>query len=263
MPRFRLRTLLILFVALAGLLAMLCQAVLQVREASRSISCRNNLRQIVLSMQNFESSYGHLPVGIETNEDGTARRSWRTWLYPMFMEQSQQFYDPEFAWDAPENARLFNGTPVIATDKGSNPRKIVLDPCPEWPWCCPADSKRRVNYSVVVGEETAFPIDRPIKLEEITDGLENTILIVETLAGSSIWTEPRELNFEELKFLIKNGGDKGLSSRHRNGIHVAFADGAVFFLKDTIPADELKALLTIAGDEPVTRQQLIARGLLQ
>lgn len=252
------------FVTCAAILATVCPVVLRFREAARCTSCQNRLRQIVLAMHNCESAFGHLPVGIETNADGTLRRSWRTHLYPVYMESAQSFYDPDFTWNAPENARLYDGTSVVATDKGGeNPRSIVPDPCPHWTWCCPSDSTKRVNYSVVVGNETAFPLDRAVKLEEITDGLENTIVAIETLSGGPIWTEPRDIRFEKMKFVIDESDNGELSSRHPGGINVAFADGEVYFLKNTINADDLRALLTIAGNEPVTRQQLLQRGTLR
>ena len=263
MPKFGLRTLLIVFATCAGILAIVCPAVMQVREAGCRTTCSNNLRQIVLAMHNFESVFGHLPVGIETNADGTFRRSWRNHLYPSFMESAQKFYDPNFSWDSPANARLYDGTPVVATDKGGgNPRKIVLDPCPHWFWCCPSDSTKRVNYSVVIGDETAFPLNRAVKFDEITDGLQNTIVAVETLSESSIWTEPSDIQFDEMKFLIGNTVNGELSSRHPNGVNVAFADGKICFMENTISIDDLRALLTISGNEPVTRRQLLERGIL-
>ena len=263
MPKFGLRTLLLVFAACAGILAMACPAVQQVREAARRTTCRNNLRQIVLAMHNYESACGHLPIGIETNADGTLRRSWRTRLYPSFMESAQQFYDPNFAWDSPVNARLYDGTPVVATDKGGgNPRKVILDPCPHWCWCCPSDSTKRVNYSVVIGDKTAFPLNRAVKFDEITDGLENAIVAVESLSNSSIWTEPGDIQFDEMKFLIGNTANGELSSKHPNGVNVAFADGKIYFLENTIPADDLRALFTISGNESVTRRELLARGIL-
>ncbi|MEM9413317.1 MAG: DUF1559 domain-containing protein, partial [Planctomycetota bacterium] len=201
MSKFGLRKLILAFVACAAaILAMVCPAVLRVREAARCTSCHNNLRQIVLAMRNYESAYGYLPVGIENNADGKLRRSWRTHLYPSFMDTSQSFYNPSFTWDSPENLRLYDDTPVVVTDKvGGNPRKIVLDPCPHWPWRCPSDRTKRVNYCVVIGNETAFPLNRSVKFEEITDGLENTIVAVETLSGGSVWTEPRDIRFEKMK----------------------------------------------------------------
>lgn len=264
MPKFSLRTFLLIFTCVAAMLAIVCLYVLKVREAARRVNCSYKVRQIVLGMHNYESAYGHLPVGIETSADGTTFRSWRTHLYPSFIESAPQFYDPSLAWDSTSNARLYDGTPVIETDKGGgNPRSVVLDPCPHWCWQCRTASDKRVNYAVVVGDDTAFPLNRPVKFDEITDGLENTILVVETLSGSTKWTEPHDIQFGDIQFGINSVGNKGMASRHPNGINVGFADGAVLFLSDSVSVDDLRALLTIAGNESVTRAELVERGVLQ
>ena len=263
MPKFTLRTLLTIVTVLAIFFGITYPAVLQVREAAKRTTCMNTMRNIVIAMHNYESAFGHLPVGIESNPDGTLRRSWRTHICPMFMESAPQYYDPNTSWDSPANAKLYDGTPVATTDKGGgNPRMVVLDPCSHWLWRCPSDSKIRVNYAVVVGETTAFPIDRSVSFDQITDGLQNTILLVETLSGSSKWTQPLDIRFDDMQFSIENTENGELSSRHPNGVNVTFADGRTFFLQSTISPDDLKALFTIAGNESVTRQQLLDRGIL-
>ena len=66
-----------------------------------------------------------------------------------------------------------------------------------------------------------------------------------------------------MSFMISNSKNGEIGSRHSGGANVGFADGAVFFLTDAITPEELRALLTIAGNEPITRQQLIDRGVLR
>ena len=265
MFRTNLKTLMIAIAVFALLLALVCPALFQVQEAARLTSCSMNIRQIALGMLTYESSNGRLPVGIKMDETGRPFRSWRTFLYPHTMEQAQSHYDPGLAWDATKNKRIIDGTPVTATDKGGgNPRSITLDPLPAV-WRCPTCERRskQMNYAVVVGEETAFPINQTVKLDEITDGLENTILVVETLSGSTVWTEPKDLQFETMAFSIDNFPNDGLSSYHSEGVNVGFADGAAFFITKAISPDELRALLTIAGGESVTRQELIDRGVIR
>jgi len=262
MPKFGLKTLLVCFVGVAVLLAFVYPAVQQVREAARCTECKNKMRQLALGILNYESGYGHLPVGIEESIAGTPRCSWRVLVAP-YLESAQQFYDPNFSWNSPTNAQLYDGSSVIATDKGGgNPRSVVLDRCPHWFWCCPSASEKSVNYAVVVGEETAFPLNRSVKLEEITDGIENTILLVETLSGSTIWTEPHDVRFDTMKFSIGRAENGELASNHQSRINVAFADAQVYSVDQSISPSELRALFTIAGGEKTTRQDLIDRGIL-
>jgi prepilin-type N-terminal cleavage/methylation domain-containing protein/prepilin-type processing-associated H-X9-DG protein len=56
---------LLVSVAIIGLLTgLLLPAVNQAREATRRLSCQNNLRQLVLSTANFESVHRRFPVGV-------------------------------------------------------------------------------------------------------------------------------------------------------------------------------------------------------
>ena len=66
-----------------------------------------------------------------------------------------------------------------------------------------------------------------------------------------------------MSFVISKSKNGEIGSRHTGGAYAGFADGKVFFLSDAISPEELQALLTIAGNEPITRQQLIDRGVIR
>lgn len=256
MLQLRRREILVCCLVIGFIAALIVPAIFRVREAARRTHCVNNLKQIGLGMHNHHDIFNALPIGIETSASGAAVQNWRPRIYPAFMEQFPLFYDRSLPWDSPKNKRLINGTPVTMTDKGGgNPRQVTLDPCPEM-WRCPtADSHdaKRVGYAVVVGESTPFPLNRAISFGEITDGVEHTIMVVETRSGSPYWTEPIELHFDSLPFAINGDNSAGISSFHPGGVNVCFADGSVHFLTDKISTNELRALVTIAGNESVSQ----------
>jgi prepilin-type processing-associated H-X9-DG protein len=112
-------------------------------------------------------------------------------------------------------------------------------------------------YAAATGPMTAFPKSQALPPEQITDGKSTIILFGEASGLNIVWTEPRDIDTARLPVGInlpgcRRGDSHGtLSSYHRGGANVVFADGRVKYLSEQIDPSVLKALLTATGGEAV------------
>src|SRR6187431_1306693 len=101
---FTLIELLVVIAIIAVLIALLLPAVQQAREAARRSQCKNNLKQIVLGVHNFENSYRHLPTSNRPIAAGTKRLSGILRIMP-YIDQANIYnqYDQTQNWSAAAN----------------------------------------------------------------------------------------------------------------------------------------------------------------
>lgn len=86
---FTLIELLVVIAIIAILIALLLPAVQQAREAARRSSCKNNLKQIGLALQNYHDVYGSFPLGARTGRyNGQWGPSWWLAAMPQFEQAS-------------------------------------------------------------------------------------------------------------------------------------------------------------------------------
>lgn len=190
----------------------------------------NDLKQIALAIQSYADKQDHLPPAAIADANGRLLLSWRVAILPYLGKEAlyKQFHLNE-PWDSMHNKRLLNQMPTVFG----------------WPF-----DKRvprgKTCILAPVGDKLAFDGTRERTFAEFSDGLSNTILVVEAAPNRAVeWTRPLDLELDE-----SNPSD-GLFGHREGGVLAAFADGSVKFIPQTTSKDVLRALFTINGGEKV------------
>lgn len=138
---FTLIELLVVIAIIAVLIALLLPAVQQAREAARRTQCKNNLKQLGLSLQNFHDNLKHFPAGAQNDvlkrgesvppATGYIRgTSWIVFILP-YMDQAALYkrYDFTQAYNSVANGAFGASVilPAIYCPSGPQPRQY-LDP---------------------------------------------------------------------------------------------------------------------------------------
>lgn len=205
---------------------------------SRKSHCTNQLRNVVLALQNYHDVHGQFPPAYIADATGKPMHSWRVLLMPyMELNSLYQSYDFNEPWNGPNNSKLGNDPSIARLFR------------------CPAEKGEgakllETSYVIVRGKETAWPGSLPLDDDSLSDGGGETLLIVEVKNSGIHWMEPRDLDFQTLTMRINPPRAQGLSSNHPHGCNAACCDGSVHFLDDDLPPASLRALLTKAGGEP-------------
>ncbi len=202
------------------------------RETVRFTQCANHLKQIGLAMHNYHSAHNTFPPAYSASKEGKPLLSWRVHLLPYLDAKSlfDEFHLDE-PWDSPHNQGLISRMPPFYACPSARPGLA---------------SAGKTTYLTPRGPATIFPGAQGIKIQDITDGTSNTILVVD--AGDDVavtWTKPDDWEVApEFK-------TQGLFGHHHRGTHFLFGDGAVRFLKEAIKPKLLQAMSTRNGGEVI------------
>jgi prepilin-type processing-associated H-X9-DG protein len=247
----------------------LCLAVVSAISAARQSSeCVNNLKQIALAL-NMYAQRGCFPLAAMPSEGlpPEKRLSWMAGLYAdgFFAANVVLVLDESKPWDAEANLR----PEVLVGRKGEGQSR---EEGRVFPTCvCPANPNRSVpampNLTSYVGisglgQDAAglppghpragiFGYERRICGQDIKDGASATMMVAETTLHNGPWTAGGLATVRGLDQHSQPYIGRGLQfgGMHRGGTNVAFADGSVRSLRETIDPKVFEALSTVAGGE--------------
>ncbi len=225
---FTLLELLVILAIIGIAIALFLPATRRAGASARRSQCMNNLKQIALGIQMYESEYGALPPAYTVDADGKPLHSWRTLILP-FVEQMPlyQTIDMSKPWNDPANSEAL---------KSIVPAYL----CPEVP-----NIDNRTTYLAVVARGGCLRSTQSRNLSDITDPHGKTLIVIEVDAEHAVpWMAPTDADEK----LLLSFGPK-TETAHIGGMNAAFVDGRVEFLSAELPPGEWRRLISIAGND--------------
>ena len=204
---FTIVELLVVISSIGVLVGLLLPAVQSAREAARRMQCSNNLRQLSLAFQNYESAFKTLPPSRITT--GLSQHGFAAYLLPM-IEQSvvynlYQFNTPW--WDSRnfQATRSSISTWICPTTPGNRTaptasdqsRYVVLPPeglgqsdyvvTHEVMKCFFEANSLPLPVGILRGIPGVIDRDRAVRMAAVRDGVSNTLLFAETAGRPSLY----------------------------------------------------------------------------
>ncbi len=234
-----------------GLLGMcLFPSITDVRTPSRRTMSINNLKNISLGLLHYHDKHGHFPPPYVADKQGKPLYSWRVLVLP-YVEQDAlaKRYRHDQPWDSPHNRALLVDLGVFQSPRFSPPYtndKLV---------------DGETHYFAIVGDGTIWDPNQTVAASDVTDGLSNTMLLIEVQGTGIKWSEPRDFTLDEAIALLQEASDEQwvkpgyfVSTRYQyrpQGYRcVAFAEGRVDVVYSGSDPADFRAMLTRAGGEP-------------
>jgi prepilin-type processing-associated H-X9-DG protein len=271
------------------LVALLLPAIQAAREAARRVKCQNNLRQWGVGIASYENLRNEFPPGYRLQSPSA---SFVPFVLP-HVEQEQLPYDRGRDWNDPANAAAI-ATPLAVLLCPSSPLKRGWD-VSAGAAAAPGDYAPTHGVNAVYCDLAGWPhyapanengilIFEPVIAADVTDGLTQTVLLVEDagrpqlwrrgtaavgVAENAGWADPNyEIALDGSDTLLTGPGQSlgtcvmnctnhnEAYSFHPGGANLLFADGAVRLVVESISPKVFAAISTRASHDVVRFEEL-------
>ena len=242
-------------------IGLIYSSLMQPSERARRMQCTNQLKQIGLALQNYQTAYKCFPPAYIADKNGKPMHSWRVLILP-YLERHDLYNMYRFnePWNGPNNSKLL-------------PKRDRVYQCPSDVNTEKSESTS-TNYVALVGKNTAWPLENSTSLADMRSrGIAKTILVIEARDPNIPWISP-------IDFLVDHcsTGNASLLSNIQHahlrnngyfyhptplGANAVCADGTVRSLPaNMLKSDKLEKLFAIGGyDENMAGDTLLAEDL--
>jgi hypothetical protein len=204
-----------------------------VSETREQQANNTNLKKIGLAMHNYQDRMAVLP---NNTYDATGKPllSWRVHLLPQLEQEAlyAQFKLDE-PWDGPNNRKLLSKMPQVY----ATPNMRAEDGKTYY---------RGFSHQGAVFERPLQPpFRKQVGLQNMIDGVANTILVVES-GDLGEWTKPDDIDWQLGRPMPALG-----AGRVGDRVQVLMGDGSVRSMRKSMTEQNWRALITYSGNEIV------------
>jgi hypothetical protein len=157
-----------------------------------SLSCKTNLTNIYIALNNYHDSCGCYPPAITVDTQGNPMHSWRTLIIPYFPNSIYNPYNYDEPWNSPSNISVIKSMPSY--------------------YSCPNDLGKNnllyTNYVAVIGPKTVFPGAKSTRRNDFQKNT-NPIMLIEVNNSKIIWTQPIDIDINNINSLGRDFKDYG------------------------------------------------------
>ena len=223
---FTLIELLVVIAIIAILVALILPAVQQAREAARRAACANNLKQIGLAVHNFHDAKKILPSSIRPSAASTVRVGAFTQMLPFLDEKTLwDSYSIAVNWSDASNTPVTSSRVAVFQCPSSpkperqdgNPDNIqtggnvawnpTLIAVTDYAPTIGVDKRLAQVFTTIKAGTGMLPKNQSGTFADVTDGLSNTIAVVESAGRPFVYHRgPVLVDNDQTKHRINGGG---------------------------------------------------------
>lgn len=244
-------------VLIVVLIVLICSgivtpAIVKVHDAADRAQCTNNLKILAMAIADYQSSHSSFPTAAEDNPDlpPEQRLSWIVAIFP-FVESNNIWsrMDHKKGWGAEENrfaAQVYLGFLHCPGYSGAPQVEGITPTCYVGITGIGPDAIHLPSEDDRAG---LFGYERSLNRDDLHDRAGSILMLVETSQVHGAWTAAGS---PTTRGLIPDGSPylgvgRQFGGNHRHGANVAFADGSVRLIEQSIDPALWEAMATLSG----------------